>query len=153
MVAEGGVLICSHCQKPCGARVASSIEVASCGGRDIGNQGGTLVCTDASQKAENNADIPAGGYRDSCGSCAVDAAGQLTCLCQRLDYSWSNSALNINDCTIVANKDGQLACEDPTEEELRQKKLSGKVEAPAEPLTQDLSIPEDQDIPVAHTEL
>ena len=46
------VLTCSHCEKPCGARVESAILAASCSPPAvINNDAGRLRCSDASDSA------------------------------------------------------------------------------------------------------
>ena len=71
------VLTCSHCEKPCGARVHSRIETTSCpDGAGITNRAGVLACKEVA--GATNADgVPEGNYLDSCQGCAVtETAGK-----------------------------------------------------------------------------
>jgi len=98
-------LTCSHCEKPCGARVASSIDVASCNGV-ITNAAGKLSC-----KASNSVDVPAGSYLGSCFSCTVDGT-LLACVCLDATGLAKESQLNLADCHegSISNEQGGLHC-------------------------------------------
>jgi len=104
------VLSCSHCTKPCGAKVLSNLVLADCPeGSVIGNDQGALVCPPA-----HGEDIPDGTYKDSCAGCAV-SEGTLTCTtCARAEGTppTQEASFVLGTCERVGNTDGQLVCDD-----------------------------------------
>lgn len=96
----------AQCQTHSGARVHSTLSVASCFGSDAANDGGVLRC-----------EMPAGSYPQSCGPIRY-RDGVLQALCTRNDGTTRvRSTLDfVHECgrdSSVSDVDGRLTCDQP----------------------------------------
>jgi len=110
MEQSGALLRCAFCAASSGAQLEASIEVSQCPSPgSIDNSNGALVC----RGLPNAADIPPGGYKESCGGCHT-RAGQLQCAyCFRANGHQSQASLDLDRCpppAKVDNSDGRLIC-------------------------------------------
>ena len=111
---DASILSCSHCEKPCGARVASSLDTNTCSeAATVTNSAGKLACKEP--PAANAEDVPQGTYLGSCHGCTV--VGDVLSCTQCGDGAGaqhaSSLALDSCDRTTVVNEQGALACTPP----------------------------------------
>ena len=107
---SGTLLECSHCTKPCGAKVISQILIADCVGGTIGNNAGTLDCsTPANAHAD---DIPDGTYKGSCEGCRLNGPDLVCDQCSRSDQTTTKDVtVTVGDCVTFGNSNGELTCD------------------------------------------
>lgn len=111
---NGAFLRCFDCRTAAGGQRESTIQVSSCTPpASIDNVGGILTCVGL----KNDANIPPGGYQDSCQGCRVDArrpAPVLLCThCRAADGRQHASSHELYRCPPpgeLENRDGRLAC-------------------------------------------
>ena len=112
-ISEDEVLTCTHCEKPCGARVESVLLASSCGpSTEITNDGGALKCRE--RLPPNADDVPSGSYLGSCYGCASQS-GVLSCTCFSSARAAVPSTLELAGCAAgsIGNSDGVLQCSQP----------------------------------------
>ena len=125
---EASVLACSHCEKPCGARIPSRLDTSSCtDGSTVTNSAGKLSCKPP--PPINAPDVPTGTYLGSCNGCTVtddllscsectDGAGNKHATSLRLDTC---------DVSTISNEQGSLSCA------LRPRELAEERQGSAQP--------------------
>ena len=102
------ILTCSHCEKPCGTRVLSTLDVTSCGDAAITNKAGVLACKEA--LPANAADVPECSYLGSCPGCSLAGAVLSCSACLDGAGKAHASSLDVGDCLNVGNNQGALEC-------------------------------------------
>ena len=107
------MLVCSHCEKPCGARITSSLDTTTCSeAATVTNSAGKLACK---EPPPANADgLPEGTYLGSCNGCTLSSDGTLSCTaCTDGAGKMHASSLALADCnlTSITNEQGSLSCE------------------------------------------
>lgn len=104
------MLTCTHCAKPCGARVESVLQLSSCGeDQTVTNVAGILKCKEL--RPENAADVPEGTYLTSCYRCQLNG-GILACTCLNGAGDAFETSLPLGGCQpgTAVNEEGNLVC-------------------------------------------
>jgi len=105
---DGDTLLCSHCRKPCGAQVQSSISISSCESRTFSNSAGHLICDEPALSNSDN--IPLGTYSNSCNGCSVTEEILSCSQCRSPDGLLHASQVNFSNCEGIENDNGILLC-------------------------------------------
>merc|ERR1711924_228964 len=109
------VLMCTHCSAANGDQGPSSLSLEDCPPpQNIDNSNGRLMCS----PSPNAADIPPGGYMESCLGCKVQRdSGKsplLTCThCRKSDGEQVRSQIEVAQCPPpghISNHEGSLTC-------------------------------------------
>ncbi|CAE8583567.1 unnamed protein product [Polarella glacialis] len=108
---QKGVLRCTHCRFPGSPALASSLDLQSCPLPEVDNIRGELQC----KPKVNAANIPEGGYRDSCRGCELEQGGTvLQCShCGAADGRRVTSRFLLSQCPRpgkLDNHNGVLNC-------------------------------------------
>lgn len=105
------VLSCSHCEKPCGARIQTSLDTTTCSeAATVTNSAGHLACKEPPPANADN--LPDGTYLGSCHGCTL-SDGTLSCTeCVDGAGKRQSSTLALAGCdlTSISNEQGSLSC-------------------------------------------
>ena len=113
------VLTCSHCEKPCGARVHTRLDTSECSeGSTVTNKAGRLACKPPDGTPDANG-LPAGTYLNSCDGCSI-AGETLSCSsCTDSKGKLAAASLVLTGCDLatIGNEDGLLVCVRPPQDD------------------------------------
>ena len=107
---EAKVLHCSHCRLPGSPSLSSSLDLDTCWVPKVNNIHGHLQC----EPKPNGANIPAGGYQQSCKGCELNSRGFLACShCSTASGKQNPSSYRLDNCPApgtLDNDNGRLTC-------------------------------------------
>lgn len=148
-------LYCSHCLKPSGKYVVSTLQdVSKCAeGFGIFNQDGKLVCDEA--LPANTDSLPEGSYIFSCHGCTVTDRILKCTDCIDGVGTRHHSEMELRGCCEVGNEAGKLVCDRPGDcyyDDLAQEPEECSAGDAAPPPEDELEYLPDRPLDVVHEE-